>query len=76
MVKIKTISLSGLRGVKGKLELPLNKKSALFYGDNGSGKSSIVDAFEWFYFDRVDHLSNEEIGRNILDAMRNFSLEP
>lgn len=76
MVKIKRISLTGLRGVKGKLELPLDKKSILFYGDNGSGKSSIADVFEWFYFDRVDHLSNEEIGRNILDAMKNFSLEP
>ncbi|MCH7545666.1 MAG: AAA family ATPase, partial [Planctomycetes bacterium] len=50
-----------------------NKKSILVYGDNGTGKSSVTDALEWFYFDRIEHLSNEEIGRKQgRDALRNI----
>lgn len=73
MAKIKTITISGLRGIKDPLPLDLNKKSILVYGDNGTGKSSVTDALEWFYFDRIEHLSNEEIGRRQgRDALRNI----
>ena len=45
----------------------------MVYGDNGSGKSSVTDAFEWFFFDHIGHLSNEEIGRRKgRDALRNI----
>jgi len=72
--KIKKISIKGLRGVRKQINLNLNEKSILLYGDNGSGKSSITDAFEWFYFDKVGHLSNEEIGRDGKEALRNTYL--
>jgi len=62
MNKIKTLSISGYRGIKDRLSLNLDKKSILLYGDNGSGKSSITDAIEWFYFDEVNHLKSEETG--------------
>lgn len=72
MAKINSIKISGLRGVKEPLNLNLNKKSILVYGDNGTGKSSITDSFEWFFYDRIEHLSNEEIGRRKgRDAIRN-----
>jgi len=45
------------------------------YGENGSGKSSISDAIEWFYYDRVDHLSSEEIGRKGLEGLRNIHID-
>ncbi len=55
------------------MPLDLNKKSVLIYGDNGTGKSSLTDAFEWFFFDQIGHLSNEEIGRRKgRDALRNI----
>lgn len=73
--KIKKITIKGLRGVKKQIELNLNEKSILLYGDNGTGKSSITDAFEWFYYDKVRHLSNEEIGRDGKDALRSTYLE-
>jgi hypothetical protein len=73
--KIKNITIKGLRGVKKQIELNLNEKSILLYGDNGTGKSSITDAFEWFYYDKVNHLSNEEIGRDGKEALRNTYLE-
>lgn len=67
--KIKSISITGIRGIKDTISLPLNEKSVLLYGDNGTGKSSISDAIEWFYTDKVSHLSGSEI--DLKDALRN-----
>lgn len=47
----------------------------LLYGDNGSGKSSITDAIEWFYHNRIDHLAGEEIGLGGRNALRNVFLK-
>jgi energy-coupling factor transporter ATP-binding protein EcfA2 len=70
MTKIKKLSITGLRGIRSDLILDLENKSVLLYGDNGSGKSSITDAIEWFYFDRIKHLSNEEIGKGGIEGLR------
>ena len=67
--KIKSISIAGVRGIKDSVSLFLNEKSVLLYGDNGTGKSSISDAIEWFYTDKVSHLSGSEI--DLKDALRN-----
>src|SRR5690554_5344836 len=67
--KIKSISIAGIRGIKESISLSLNEKSVLLYGDNGTGKSSISDAIEWFYTDKVSHLSGSEI--DLKDALRN-----
>lgn len=75
MTKINNLYIKGIRGVKKEIELPLNGKSILIYGENGSGKSSITDALEWFYFDKVDHLVSEEIGRKGLEALRNIHID-
>jgi len=73
MMKIRSLDIKGFRGVKRELPLELNSKSLLLFGDNGSGKSSITDAIEWFYKDSVVHLSNEEIDRKGgLTALRNI----
>jgi len=73
-VKIKNIHIKGLRGVKEDLILPLEQRSIVLYGDNGTGKSSISDAIEWFYYGKIAHLSSEEIGKLGIEALRNFSL--
>jgi len=67
--KINKISLKGIRGVQETMELTLSQKSILLYGENGSGKSSISDALEWFLNDRVNHLSGSEI--DLKEALRN-----
>lgn len=73
-IKINNITIKGIRGAKDNLELPLNGKSILLYGDNGTGKSSISDSIEWFYTNRVSHLSsNSEI--DLKDALRNSELD-
>src|SRR5690606_36349810 len=72
--RINNIIIKGIRGAKDCLELPLNGKSILLYGDNGTGKSSISDSIEWFYTNRVSHLSsNSEI--DLKDALRNSELD-
>lgn len=72
MISLKHIDISGFRGIRTSVSIPLNSnQSLLIYGDNGSGKSSITDAVEWFYYDKVEHLSKEEIGRKGLEALRN-----
>ncbi|MEQ7801919.1 hypothetical protein ABDJ41_19140 [Pedobacter sp. ASV1-7] len=73
-IKIKEFKAKGLRGFKNEIVLPLEEKTIVLYGDNGTGKSSIADIIEWFYTNRVNHLSDIEIGRNGIDAMRHTSL--
>lgn len=75
MNKIKNLSIKGLRGIKQEINLPLDGKSILLYGENGSGKSSISDAIEWFYYDKIEHLSSEEIGRKGIEGLRNIHLD-
>lgn len=67
--KIKNISIKGIRGIKDIISIPLAERSILLYGDNGTGKSSISDAIEWFYTDKVSHLSGGEI--DLKEALRN-----
>lgn len=72
-MKLKQIDIKGIRGVKESISLVLNGKSIVLYGDNGMGKSSISDAIEWFYTNKVAHLSGTEI--DLKDALRNASVE-
>ncbi|MBD3189171.1 MAG: hypothetical protein GF308_00930, partial [Candidatus Heimdallarchaeota archaeon] len=58
----KSIKISGIRGIKDPLILNLNNNPILIYGENGSGKSSLTDAIEWFYSDCIKHLISEETG--------------
>jgi len=74
MVKIKNVKIKGLRGIRKEINLPLYGKSILLYGENGSGKSSITDAVEWFYCYKIGHLSSEEIGRKGIEGLRNIFL--
>ncbi|MCC9063645.1 hypothetical protein [Flavobacterium piscisymbiosum] len=71
-IKIQNLKIKGIRGAKETVELPLNGKSILLYGDNGTGKSSISDSIEWFYTDKVSHLSGSEI--DLKDAIRNATI--
>ncbi|MFF4346306.1 AAA family ATPase [Streptomyces sp. NPDC001530] len=51
-VRVSQVTAESFRGVPGKLEVSFlhssgKPSSSLIFGDNGSGKSSIVDAIEW-----------------------------
>ncbi|MHA1799069.1 MAG: AAA family ATPase [Candidatus Helarchaeota archaeon] len=66
MLKINKITIQNFRGISSQLELNFEKggrkTSIALYGKNGSGKSSIVDAWEWFYNSRISHLAREDAG--------------
>lgn len=53
--KIKNINIKAFRGIPC-LELPLEQNSLLIIGENGTGKSSIVDAIEFFFKGEVSTL--------------------
>lgn len=44
---ITEIQIKGVRGIRKEITIPLNGKSLLIHGDNGTGKSSIEKSLRW-----------------------------
>lgn len=65
-MRLKSIQIENFRGIKEVLAIPFKKgskyTSVAIYGKNGTGKSSIVDAWEWFYYYKIHHLAREGAG--------------
>ena len=62
-MRIKTIEMSWFRGAADCDSRELNSKSMVVYGQNGSGKSSFVDAVEYaINGGRIRHLAHEYSG--------------
>jgi len=65
MLKINKISIENFRGIKSPVIIDFVKggrpTSALIYGRNGTGKSSIVDAWEWLINSKIEYLSKEGV---------------
>lgn len=58
-MKLKELKINSFRGIPSEVSMNLsdkNKKpsSAIIFGDNGSGKSSIIDAIEFLLQNRID----------------------
>lgn len=63
-MRIKSIKIGWFRGSADPIELELNSKSLVLYGENGSGKSSFVDAIEHNIKDgKISHLAHEYSGK-------------
>ena len=64
MLKIRRLGVHGFRGILRETELDLTKRnrSLVLIGDNGTGKSSFVDAVEWLLTGRIEHLASEGCG--------------
>jgi recombinational DNA repair ATPase RecF len=73
MIRLKKVELTGFRGSPKSLPIEFGSppRSMAIYGDNAAGKSSITDAIEWFYSNKVEHLSRENCRS---DALRNVLL--
>lgn len=65
MLKIKKITIENFRGIKLPLTIDFIKggsySSVLIYGRNGTGKSSIVDAWEWLNNFEIVNLKKEGV---------------
>jgi hypothetical protein len=65
MLKVNKITIENFRGIKLPLEIDFvkggNNTSALIYGRNGTGKSSIVDAWEWLNNFEIANLKKEGV---------------
>lgn len=57
--KIKRIQVDGIRGLLS-FDLTLDSKSLVVSGENGSGKSSLVDALEFFFTGKVANLEGKQ----------------
>jgi hypothetical protein len=66
MAPIEQITIRGFRGILAPLSLDFTKgktpTSMVIYGRNGTGKSSITDAWEWFHTEKIEHLAREGAG--------------
>lgn len=67
MSKVEKLTISGFRGIlTPPLELSFEKNrrttSMVIYGGNGTGKSSITDAWEWLQAGKIRHLAREGAG--------------
>lgn len=73
MIKIRKIEVGGFRGARFPLSIDFGKTnvSMTVFGENAAGKSSITDAVEWFFNDRVEHLWKEDCKEG---ALRNVSI--
>lgn len=71
-MRIKALTLTWFRGAADAVSLLLDTKSQVVYGQNGSGKSSFVDAVEFVLNGgKIDHLAHEYSGKRQEKAIPN-----
>ena len=58
-MKIQKIKISSIRGIPNDFERELNCKSLVITGDNGTGKSGLIDAVDFLLTGRIKRLSGE-----------------
>jgi energy-coupling factor transporter ATP-binding protein EcfA2 len=58
--KVERVVMHAFRGVPGEMTVDFGKgESIAIYGDNGTGKSTIADALEWYFTGEIELLSHE-----------------
>lgn len=64
---LKSLTITAFRGSSAKFVLPFEKgrKLTLVYGENGTGKTTICDAFEFLGHERVSSLDGYGLGKGL-----------
>jgi energy-coupling factor transporter ATP-binding protein EcfA2 len=64
---LKSLTLTAFRGSTAtfKLDFEKGKKLTLIYGENGTGKTTICDAFEFLAFERVGSIEDRGMGKGL-----------
>jgi energy-coupling factor transporter ATP-binding protein EcfA2 len=58
--RVQRLVMHAFRGVPGEMTVDFGKgESIVVYGDNGTGKSTIADALEWYFTGEIELLSHE-----------------
>jgi RecF/RecN/SMC N terminal domain len=58
--KIQRLVMRAFRGVPGEMVVDFGRGDSIaVYGDNGTGKSTIADALEWYFTGEIELLSHE-----------------
>ena len=65
-IKLERIKLTNFKGIRNG-EYVFNGKNAVVYGENGTGKTSLMDAMLWVLFNK-DSLGRTDFGIKTLDA--------
>ena len=75
---LKSLTLTAFRGSTEtfKLDFEKNKKLTLIYGENGTGKTTICDAFEFLAVGDVGSLNNRGIGGGLSKYWYSATKEP
>lgn len=70
---MKSLCVSNFKAFKESFLLPLDGKSSLIYGENGSGKTSLFEAIKLFFFN--ERILKELIPSNIVGEERDNEVE-
>ena len=70
-MRIRSIQLAWFRGAADPVALEPNGNSMVIYGDNGTGKSSFIDAVEYVLKGSIEHLKTEYSGTRQVKAIPN-----
>lgn len=75
---LKSLTLTAFRGSAGTFSLSFekDKKLTLIYGENGTGKTTICDAFEFLAKDNVGSLDCRGLGAGVRKYWRTVGKEP
>jgi energy-coupling factor transporter ATP-binding protein EcfA2 len=58
--RVQRLAMHAFRGIPGEMIVDFGKgASVVVYGDNGTGKSTIADALEWYFLGEIELLSHE-----------------
>lgn len=71
---IRSIEIAGIKGIRHKITLPLEGKSFAIQGENGTGKSSIVNALAWALRDELQPVTDDPYSSE--ESFRTHVLEP
>lgn len=75
---LKSLTLTAFRGSAGTFSLSFEKgkKLTLIYGENGTGKTTICDAFEFLAKDNVGSLDSRGLGAGVRKYWRTVGKDP
>ena len=58
--RLHRLAMKAFRGVPGELVVDFGEgQSMAVFGDNGTGKSTIADALEWYFTGQIELLTHE-----------------